>query len=195
MAVVVVRKPVFAPWRKDALRAATMGVWAAALALLAPASAHPLGWGSAAALSALAAAYFLRRFFARRQGKAIERAALRHLRHALKDCDVELQTNVLTQQGDIDALVRDRRKSITWVIEIKSHRDVRIDGARLRNTRGQQRDFSAAVQQCRAHARRPGDRPVLWFPAAYVCTSGWIGPVQVVTGNAHYLRDACEIGR
>lgn len=183
----------FAPWRLDAWRGAALAAWAAVLLWMAGHARHGLPWALAGAVLLAAGAYFLRRFLTRRHGKVVEREAVRHLRHALRGAPVDLQAGVMTQHGDIDAVVSDPRTGLTWVIEIKAHRHVRVDGSRLSTTQGKPRDFARALQQARAHARRAGDRPVLWFPAAWVCTSGVVQGVLVVTGHAPYLRDVCRI--
>ncbi len=181
----------FRPWRQDWGRA---GLFAAIslilLVAMSNAQRHQVWLFAAAAASFLLARFFWRRASARRRGKVIEKNALRELKHVVAK-SVDIQTEILTPHGDIDALVRDRKTQQVWCLEIKSHSAARVDGGVVRMRGG--KSVEPFLEQVRRNAREHAAQPVLWFPAARVSTAGWVNDVLVVTGPATHLAKAADL--
>ncbi|WP_321967045.1 hypothetical protein [Burkholderia cepacia] len=117
----------------------------------------------------LAAVWFAVRARARWYGQAVERRALR----ALEREPLDVTTNVMTQHGDIDAIVRPRRRHSRFAVEIKAwHAPRRIS--------------RAALAQASENAHAKNCIPVLWLPNARASTFRR-GNVWVVCGSARVL--------
>lgn len=159
----------FAPWRRDA-RIAAMCAVAAAVA-----GGTSTFRGVASAGLAVSAAFltvslwFAVRARNRWYGQAVERRALRSLERE----SLDVATNVMTQHGDIDAIVRSRRGHTRFAVEIKAwHAPQRISHAALA-----QANENAQAKHCVA---------VLWLPNARAATRRR-GNVWVVCGSARVL--------
>lgn len=102
-------------------------------------------------------------------GQAVERRALRSLERE----SLDVATNVMTQHGDIDAIVRPRRGQARFAVEIKAwHAPRRIS--------------SAALAQASENAQAKYCIAVLWLPNARAAIFRR-GNVWVVCGPARVL--------
>ncbi|MDD5001057.1 MAG: hypothetical protein PHO55_08760 [Thiomonas arsenitoxydans] len=189
----------FTPWRADFKRGLLLmlaGVGVASLVLLplpkevrvlSAAAALLLGWIGSIRWS---------RGMSRYHGKRVETRAVRSLRRALHSSIALRESVMLPTGGDADVVVDfDPR----WVIEIKSHRAVRVQ----RKTFGsdvilhtQNRPLQKAgafLAQTKRNAAALHGQPVLWFPRAHTKTCGAVDGVKVVTGPAAWLVKQCAL--
>lgn len=163
------RKRPFKPWRRDAAAAALCFATAATASIVGATVHQAPGCFVIAIASATAGASLGVRAKNRWYGQAVERRALR----ALMREPLEVTPNVMTRDGDVDAIVSVRRARLRYAVEIKAwHTPRRITKTALRQTGDNARALNCVG--------------VLWLPNAPVgCAKR--GEVWIISGPAATL--------